>query len=158
MSEPITQTYRDIEITLLEEDNEWRFTANGRERKAPSLPKAKEWIDNALDKVATKKEKPWESIEAYYVDTYPTSLGNLKKGKITSIAGKDYRGRDEVWFVSDNGRRKVSLAYMVAVTDGNEAIFARLRENEKQQDLLARAFRNDAALLARVELPKDTNG
>lgn len=56
----ITDTYRDIEIVLLEDENKWRFTANGRERTAPTLPKAREYIDNALDAVKSKKEKPWE--------------------------------------------------------------------------------------------------
>jgi hypothetical protein len=159
MSKPITETYRDVEIVLLEDENVWRFTANGRERKAPSLPKAREWIDNALDKVATKKEKPWEPIEAYFLDTYPNSLGQLHKGRITSVADKDYRGRDQVWFNADDGRgrRKVSITSLVAVTPENEAILARLREIEKQQDVLERKFRNDVALLARVELPKNGN-
>jgi hypothetical protein len=159
MSEPIKQMHRDIEIMLLEDENVWQFTVNGRQRKAPTLPKAREYIDNALDRIETKKEKPWEPIDAYFLDSYPNSLGNLQKGKITSVAGRDYRGRDEVWFSSDKaGRRKVSIASMVAVSDSNNVILARLKENKKEQDRLAEAFRRDAALLLRVELPKNGDG
>jgi hypothetical protein len=64
-----------------------------------------------------------------------------------------------VWFSSDKaGRRKVSIASMVAVSDSNDVILARLKENEKEQDRLAEAFRRDAALLLRVELPKNGDG
>src|SRR5688572_16715979 len=134
------ETYRDVQITLLEDENKWRFTANGRERTAPTLPKAREYIDNALDAVESKKEKPWEPIDAYWLDVYPRDLGTLDKGRITSIAGRDYRGRTEVWFSGTRrGRCKTSLENLCVVTPENESVFQEMRvietETERQREL-----------------------
>ena len=104
----ITETYREVEIVLLEDENKWRFTANGRERTAPTLPKAREYINNALDAVEKKKEKKWEPFEAWYQGRFGGR--EFIKVTVTSEAGagysserefwisyqsKDYRGRDE---------------------------------------------------------------
>lgn len=67
-TEPIKQTYRDIEIVYIESDDRWNFTVNGRERNRESLVKAKESIDRALDNEV--KERPWKPFEAWFSERY----------------------------------------------------------------------------------------
>lgn len=154
----ITETYRDVEIVLLEEENKWRFTANGRERTAPSTVKAREFIDSALDAVATKKEKPFEAIPVCYMPPYPDSndVEKIGKGRITSIADKNYRGEPVVWATTKyRGREKTDLTYFCADSPENDAIFARLQKLAKQEEEIAEQFRGEAAKIERVKLTAD---
>jgi hypothetical protein len=152
----ISETYREIEIVLLETDNKWRFTANGRERTAPSLPKAREFIDNALDAVAAEKEKPFEKIPVIYMNPYPDcgDVGRIDKGVITSIAESNYRNEPVVWANTTRGKEKKDLSYFCADTPANNAVIEKLKEIAAQVETLKEAFRDEAKKIERVTLPK----
>ena len=158
----VTETYRDIEITLLEDENKWRFTANGRERTAPTLPKAREYIDNALDAVKAKKEKPWEPFEAWYSARY--GRYDLIKAMVTSEAetrhgrefwitytSKDYRGNDE------RKREKVSLSKLFQLSPENDAVIQRIRDLEAQSEKLDLEIREARGKLMPISIPADTH-
>jgi hypothetical protein len=149
MSEAIKTTYRDVEIVYLEDPNKWRFTANGRERSAESLVKAREAIDRTLDKEV--KEKPWEPFEAYfnrYADGDP-----FKKVLITSVAeGRSYSGV-EVWVKDGNSRSKESLRHMYKVCPENEATIAELVRLAAEKKAIEKKVEREQGKLILVELP-----
>jgi hypothetical protein len=124
----ITETYRDTEIVLLEEENIWRFTANGRERKAPTLPKAREYIDNALDAVREKKEKAWEPFDAYLREWSSSAMFQIVK--VTSIAEPNKWDGPQFWINADGKRSKQSRKSLYAVSDENSAKIAELNALE----------------------------
>lgn len=128
----IKDTYREVEIILLEDENKWRFTANGRERTAPTLPKAREYIDNALDAVKGKKEKQWEPIPAW--KSAPFDKQKFTRVTITALAeGRRYSG-PEVWVKSDvDGKRsKEDLNLLFADTDANAEAIRRIQQLESE--------------------------
>lgn len=155
----IQHTYRDIEITLLEDENKWRFTANGRERTAPTLPKAREYIDNALDAVATKKEKPWEPFEAWATNGY--SKSDFRKVRVTSeaersgserkfwIVGpyKDYRGKVE------DKREKVSMRQLFAASPENQTLITQTEELQARAEALHEEAAACVANLQPIQVP-----
>lgn len=153
----IQETYREIEITLLEEENKWRFTANGRERKSETLPKAREAIDRALDAIATKKEKPFERVPVYFMPPYPdtSDVDAVDTGYITSVADPNHRGEPVVWVaMKHRGREKKDLNYFCAASPTNDAVIDRLKAFAKQIEAIDQQFRTEATKIERVTLPK----
>lgn len=159
----ITETYRDVEIVLLEDENKWRFTANGRERSAPSLPKAREYIDNALDEVKSKKAKVWEPFEAYHKSGYSTD--SFEKVTVTSEAESDrYSNRRQYWINNKNkdhrghkekGRSKVSATELYAITPDNDKLIAQLAVLSKESEQLEEKIRSTAAKVKQITVPKE---
>lgn len=155
----IAETHREIEITLLEDENVWRFTANGRERTAPTLPKAREYIDNALDKVGEDKAKKWKPIPAYYCESYSGS--DFQLGSITSIAEPSRYNRSDMqaWLSTPDAKRgtrcKKSLNDLYAVTPKNSALIEKIKATKVQVRELENQVRKYRADLTVVTLPKE---
>lgn len=153
----ITETYREIEIVLLEEENKWRFTANGRERTAPSIVKAHEYIDNALDEVATKKVKAWKPFEAYFKVSYQDTF------EVVTVTSQAEDGRDNFWINNKNkdyrgfkekGRSKERVSTLFVISPENDKLIAEYKALVKQAE---DANEKAAATLGRiqhVEAPK----
>jgi len=149
----ISETYREIEITLLEEENKWRFTANGRERTAPSLPKAKEYIDNALDEIRTNKVKPWQPFEAYHC-RYSDTTFNLVT--ITSQAeGSRYSPRSDRYFwATQNGKRsKLDGDYLYAKTPENDKLIADYAALNRELEALEIRVRAAKGKIEKITIP-----
>lgn len=141
----ISETYREIEIVLLENENKWRFTANGRERTAPTLPAAREAIDKAL-----KAETKWEPVDAYF--TSYNSSGPVRV-TITSEAGGHHGNYRQFW-ISNNGKRsKESEGVLYAITPENDALFARIVELVKQQKALREQEKELLQQLRPIQIP-----
>jgi hypothetical protein len=154
----VTETYRDTVITLREDENVWGFTANGRERTAPSLPKAREYIDNALDGVKSGKVKKWEPFEAWHTERH----GRDGKVKVPSEAEKGYGSSRYFWIVGprndyrggvEQKREKVSESYLKAATPENDALIAEIQEIDKQRDALDVLESEKRKLLAPIQIP-----
>jgi len=125
----ITETYRDIEIIYRETENVWNFTVNGKERNRESLLKARESIDNALDKEV--KEKPWQPFDAYLC-----RFGDIERVKVTSEADSGYSGK-RYWIVrSDKKRVRESGHNLYAVNAENDRLLAEWRELDARIDQL----------------------
>jgi predicted mannosyl-3-phosphoglycerate phosphatase (HAD superfamily) len=149
----ITETYRDIEITLLEEENKWRFTANGRERSAPTLPKAREYIDNALDEITTKKVKPWQPFDAYLC-RYSDSKFRLVT--VTSRAERNrYSSRVDFWITENGSRSKVDGDYLYAKTPKNDKLIADYHQLVKELEALEEKVSEAKGRIQHITIPKD---
>lgn len=137
MADPITQTYRDVEVTLREDENTWSFTVNGRQRSAPTLPKAREYIDNALDEVKAGKVKAWEPFMAWT----DHGFGGLRKVKVTSQAERSY-SNPEFWTVDQDAkdhrgrtkpeRKKISINWLYEDTDANAERVRQIEDYNKR--------------------------
>lgn len=149
----ITETYREIEITLLEDENKWRFTANGRERTAPTLPKAREYIDNALGEIREKKTKPWEPFDVYVTTDYNGSKYTV--AKVTSLAETtSYDGKREVWISVDGKRSKKNQSTLFELSDSNSAIIAELGGLVKQRGQLDERINRAKHTLLPIKWPE----
>jgi len=121
----IIETYRDIEITYRETENVWNFTVNGKERNRESLMKARESIDNALDKEVV--EKPWQPFDAYLY-----RYNEFILVKVTSEADSLYSSSRQFWVKNGSKRSKESELYLYAVNSENDKLLAELRRLDKQ--------------------------
>jgi len=150
----ITENYRDIEIVLLEEENKWRFTANGRERTAPTLPKAREFIDNALDAVNSRREKPWEPFQAYRRRGYHSEEFDVVT--VTSLAERGrWKNVDEYWIKGKNGRDKVSVDDLYALSEANTALIKRIAELDAERERIDTMVGEQRAQLERIIRPAE---
>jgi hypothetical protein len=151
----ITETYRDVEITLLEDENKWRFTANGRQRTALSLPKAREAIDKTLDDVKTTKEKPWEPFDVYLLESnYGHEYAVVT---VTSIADTTaWDKTPDIWISNDGKRKKTSLRSIFTLSDDNAERIVKIKQLAKQAADLNAEIQQLKTALNPVTLP--TNG
>jgi len=142
--------HKDVEVTLWEEDDTWRFTLRGRDRAAPSPSKARDLIDRP---VPANKAKPFTPI--------PAILSRAREsrfipGTITSIAADSFRSDIKVWFSGPNGRQKFGLNEFVAPTPENLAIIAeceKLMEAARSAEERARELGKNLAKLT-IEVPE----
>lgn len=153
MSDAIKTEYRGVEIVYLEDPNRWRFTANGRERSAESLVKAREAIDRALDDVKAKKEKPWEPFDAIFnASTYNGSADYLKV-KVTSVAEERSYSGPQVW-ISNNGKRsKEALSRLFKDCPENEALIAEMVRLQAEREAIDEQMSKARGQMIRASLP-----
>lgn len=148
----IQETYRDITVTLLEDENKWQFEVNGRERTAPTLPKAREFIDNALDRVATKKEKPWEPFDAYYNKRWAGS-SEYELIKVTSVAeSPSYRG-PSVWVNRNGKREKQELSDLYDTSPENQEAIVKIGKLNREIEGLESQINQLKQTLKKIMLP-----
>jgi hypothetical protein len=146
----ITENYRDYEIVLLEEENKWRATINGRERTFDTLPKVRESIDRFEDE--PKKVKKWEPFDAYKRDGY--GRGEFVIVKVTSLAEKDY-GSPQVWVSNDGKRSKEQAKYLYEASSANAAIVAEIQRLEGEISKLNSQKSEQAGKLTAITLPSE---
>jgi hypothetical protein len=152
MNDTITQTYRGVEIVYIESADRWNFIANGRERNAESLAKAKESIDRSLD--YERKERPWKPFAAYHKD-YGRGFDPVT---VTSEADRDY-GSDKYFWISKagkNGRKersKESEFELYAASVENEQKIARYRELDAEIKRLSSEQRQLVETMTKVTAP-----
>jgi len=119
--------HSDTLIRYNEKDDKWEFELRGRERSAPSLAKAKEFIDK---EPMEKKEKTFVPQRAFKFDSF--SGMTVIRGKVTSIAEQNYR-RVEVWFSADGGTRTKNYASSVYLdNEKNAPILAEIQALNKE--------------------------
>lgn len=102
--------YKEIEITYDEKSNLWLFQLRGRDRSAPSLAKAKEFID----KPAEKSEKPFERVKVYVYQWH-----EWQEGEVTSVAANRGISNPEVWVVCNKERSKTYAYNCYPMSDAN---------------------------------------
>ena len=78
----ITENYKDITITYMEDANKWEFTLRGRTRAVDSIKQARE----AIDKVPVGKRK-FAHFPAYYHRNYADN--QFQKVTVTSYQSDD---------------------------------------------------------------------
>lgn len=120
--------HNDIEITYNEDANTWEFTLRGRERTAPSLAKAKEWIEKpVLNKVG------FEPVEAFRVNTWQ----GARACRITSIARPSRYSGPQVWVVYEDGvREKVHPNGLILNNETNRAQLSEIEKMEREVEQL----------------------
>ena len=131
MTEAIKVTYQDVQVTYIEGSNLWEFELRGRTRTAPSLAKAKEFID----KEPAEKRKPFErflSIKWAY--------GERKTITVTSYADKGWGGDHNFWTVDSSKttwrgnpkRSKESASKLIVISPENTEKIQQYDELDKQ--------------------------
>jgi hypothetical protein len=158
MSNPIKTTYRETEIIYLEDPNRWRFTANGRERSAESLVKAREAIDRALDEVREKKQKPWEPFEAYFAKGYRDE--GFVRVRVTSVAEeRSYSSEPKFWISKPDAkgkpeRSKESASSLFKLCAENEALITEMGKLYAERERVDGAIRDARRQMVKIEIPK----
>lgn len=126
MTEALQVTYDGISVSYDEAEDKWSFTIRGRERSAPSLAKAKEFIDRP---VKDKEASTFTPLAAYYVgyDHAPREI------QVTSMAeGRSYSSGQHYWIVKDGQRRKERCDYIYPQSPSNVEAVTQMRGLEKQ--------------------------
>lgn len=123
MSEVKTE-YGGVEVSYVERENHWEFELRGRLRNAPSLAKAKEFIDRE----PKEKRKPFERFECYY----SSYSGEPRLVTVTSYAGRGYSGH-EFWIINSRGsREKVRASSLYLVNAANDQKLAEIKALDGQ--------------------------
>ena len=145
MSEPIAVTHHDVEITYVEDANNWRYELGGREKFAKSLNEAKHAIDSA-----PKPKKAVVRFQAYLLAWGDTKVEEVTVGTLS----KDYRGRPQFW-ISNNGgdRSKEDAMKLVKINDANNALVKEMRQLSQQIVTLQAERSAKAQLLERIDIP-----
>lgn len=145
----ITETYRDIEITLIEDENRWRFTVNGRERTCQTLPNARASIDKVQDAVVKDKKKAFEPIPAWYMSY--TEEPQLVT--ITAFNFDEYRGV-LAWIMRGKNRGKEEVTQLYHDNAYNRNLFATIKQCNAQADNLRGLIRTAKTQLQHIPVPK----
>jgi len=121
----IGETYRDVEVVYLIDENKWRFTVNGRERTAETLSKARESIDRSLSNVSQKKEQAWKPFEVWHRERYGDGF---KKVLLTSVAeGRSRWDKSAYAWISNNGKRsKEPMSLLFSIDEHNNALVEKI--------------------------------
>lgn len=124
----ITTDYRDHVITYDPESNLWNCDAFANRQGSPSLLLAQKRIDKIVDGEPAKPK--FKKIGVWYRQY----RDGWKKVQITSKA-------EDGVFISDNGKREKVRSYafnqMVLANAHNDAVIERVKELERQQEMLA---------------------
>jgi len=149
-TQPLTYTHNGVEITYDEVANLWRFTLRNRDRSTASLTDAKE----AIDKRPPEKAKPFDKIEAWWVNYNNPP----QRVQITGIAEGSYsRHKLWVWIKSNKGRSKEQVEGSIYQSDAtNDAICEEIIEKEKEINSLRAKIQNLRSSLQplKLEIPE----
>lgn len=150
----VTTTYRDIEVALLEDANQWKATINGRERTFPTLPKARESIDKSLANIAKKTVAPFERFDVWFRERY----GNgFKKVTVTSYAeGRSHWDKSQYAWVNKNGERsKEPISQLFPINEINTDLVEQITKLEDQGKAIDEQIGELAKQLQSLAIPTE---
>ena len=134
----IKTTYREVEITYREGDNDW--TCELFSKPAETLAAAKVRIDKKLD---TEAKKPFQRFKAFVSSFYYGKGGSWPLVEVTSITDD----KQEAWCSYNGDRKKISARY----SDGNLPLFPDSPENIATVDEIHNIERAQKSLVKRID-------
>lgn len=141
--------YEGIQISYIEDTDNWHFELRGRSRTADSLAKAKAAID---------KEPKERRVEFQRFDCYLFKYGDTKTVTVTSVAESDYSGKLSFWVTNTAGnkeRSKERADCLFPVTDYNTVLIGQIKEKEADVDSIEKAIVALKKRLTIAAIPED---
>jgi hypothetical protein len=151
----VTTEHKEIEITYLEDSNQWRFTLRGLERTVDSLKKAKEAIDAPppMDKKPFKRVEVWKDGGVGFLNL----TGGFQKFTVTSLVEPSrYFPRTRARISDSKKSEPHELSKLYAVTPHNDNAINQIRVMREEIESLEKKVRETIERLTPFIIPKDT--